>query len=187
LKGHWPKVFIIEIPEPALVLLIGSSGAGKSTFAARHFSLAEVISSDRCRAMICDDESDQSINAQTFSLLHHIARLRLAQRRLTVIDATNLHFRARRPLLRIARRNNIPAVAIVFDVSLATCLTHNQTRMQRIVAPEVLQLHASQLAAARARLEQEGYEQIYWLDESKMRDARVEKSDRRTSANTGKD
>ena len=186
MKEILAEVLTIEIPDPALILLIGSSGAGKSTFAARHFSPAEVVSSDRCRAMICDDESDQSINAQTFALLHHIARLRLAQRRLTVIDATNLHFRARRPLLRIARRNNIPAIAIVFDISLATCLTHNQTRSQRIVAPEVLQMHASQLAQARARLEREGYERIYWLDESKMRDARVEKSDRRARVNTDK-
>ena len=136
--------------------------------------------------MICDDETDQSINAQTFALLHQIARLRLAQRRLTVIDATNLHFRARRPLLRMARRNHIPAVAIVFDVSLATCLTHNLALMQRMVPPEVLQLHASQLTEARSRLERESYELIYWLDESKMRDAQVEKFDRHASANTGK-
>ena len=155
----------IKIPDPSLVLLIGSSGAGKSTFAAHHFSQTEVISSDRCRAMICDDESDQSINAQTFALLHHIARLRLAQRRLTVIDATNLQHRARRPLLRMARRFHLPIIAIVFNIPLATCLANNQLRLQRKVAPEVLQLHADQLAAAQSRLELEGYERIYWLDE----------------------
>ncbi|MBL8188496.1 MAG: AAA family ATPase [Acidobacteria bacterium] len=57
---------ILEIPVPSLVLLIGSSGAGKSTFAARHFQPTEIISSDRCRAMICDDESDQTINTEAF-------------------------------------------------------------------------------------------------------------------------
>ncbi|MDQ3011209.1 MAG: AAA family ATPase [Acidobacteriota bacterium] len=165
----------IEIPDPSLVLLIGSSGAGKSTFAARHFSPTEVVSSDRCRALICDDESDQSINAQTFALLHHIARLRLAQQRLTVIDATNLRFRARRPLLRIARRFRLPIIAIVFNIPLATCLANNQHRQQRKVAPEVLQLHAGQLTTTRARLEREGYERIYWLDEMEMLDGQIEK------------
>lgn len=159
-------MLLIEIPDPSLVLFVGSSGAGKSTFAAQQFAPTEVVSSDRCRAMICDDENDQSINAQTFALLHHIVRLRLAQQRLTVIDATNLHFRARRPLLRMARRFRLPTVAIVFDIPLATCLIHNQSRPERKVSPEALQLHAIQLAATRARLDREGYERIYWLSEA---------------------
>lgn len=131
----------IEIPDPALVLLIGSSGAGKSTFAYAHFQPTEVVSSDRCRALISDDESDQTINAEAFGLLHHIARLRIQQRKLTVIDATNLQFRARRPLLRMARANKLPIVAIVFQVSLETCLTQNQSRAERQVSQEVLELH----------------------------------------------
>ncbi|HKQ89636.1 MAG TPA: AAA family ATPase, partial [Blastocatellia bacterium] len=45
-----------------MILLVGPSGAGKSTFAARHFKQTEIISSDGCRAMVCDDESDQSYN-----------------------------------------------------------------------------------------------------------------------------
>ena len=165
----------IEIPDPSLVLLIGPSGAGKSTFAARHFAPTEVVSSDRCRAMICDDEGDQSINAQAFALLHHIARLRLAGRRLTVIDATNLHFHARRPLLRMARRQRLPVIAIVFNVSLAACLAHNQARPQRVVLPEVIRRHADEFASALARLECEGYQSVYWLDETNMSDAEIKK------------
>jgi protein phosphatase len=168
----------IEIPNPSLVLLIGSSGAGKSTFAARHFSPTEVISSDHCRAMICDDESDQGINAQAFGLLHHIARLRLREKRLTVIDATNLQFPARRPLLRMARANHLPIVAIVFNVSAATCLGHNRTRPQRFVGEEVLELHQQQLATTLARLQQEGYHQIYLLDETGIATVQVRKTRR---------
>ena len=130
--------------------------------------------------MICDDENDQSINPQTFALLHRIARLRLAQQRLTVIDATNLLYPARRPLLRMARRFRLPIIAIVFNIPLATCLAHNQHRLQRRVAPEVLQLHAGQLATTRTQLEREGpetggYDRIYWLDEMKMNEVQVEK------------
>src|SRR5215470_20280364 len=90
---------LLQIPDPSLILLIGPSGAGKSTFAARHFKQTEIISSDRCRAMVCDDESDQSVNREAFGLLHHITRARLAAGRLAVIDATNLETGARRRLL----------------------------------------------------------------------------------------
>ncbi len=159
---------ILEIPEPSLVLLIGSSGAGKSTFAARHFQPTEVISSDRCRAMICDDESDQSINAETFALLHHITRLRLQQRKLTVIDATNLEFHARQPLLRMARANRVPIVAVVFNVSPETCQLHNQLRPRRQVAEDVLALHQQQLQTTHSRLTFEGYSRIYVIEESDL-------------------
>ncbi|MBW4664165.1 MAG: hypothetical protein KME01_08200 [Chroococcus sp. CMT-3BRIN-NPC107] len=48
----------ITIPELSLVVLIGASGAGKSSFAKKHFKPTEVISSDFCRGLICDDENN---------------------------------------------------------------------------------------------------------------------------------
>ncbi|HQR35023.1 MAG TPA: AAA family ATPase [Blastocatellia bacterium] len=173
----------IEIPDPSLVLLIGSSGAGKSTFAARHFQPTEIVSSDRCRAVICDDESDQTVNSEAFGLLHHIARLRLQQRRLTVIDATNLQFRARRPLLRMARAHRIPIVAIVFQVPLEICLTHNQARSERQVSSEVLELHQQELIAALSKLDREGYCHVYRVETPDLANLVVKKlrtTDRKT-------
>jgi protein phosphatase len=170
----------IEIPDPSLVLLIGSSGAGKSTFAARHFQPTEIISSDHCRAMICDDESDQTINSEAFGLLHHVARLRLQQQRLTVVDATNLQFRARRPLLRMARAHRIPIVAIVFQVPLETCLEQNQSRPKRQVGQEVLALHQQQLNSTLSRLDREGYYQIYVVEKSDLDSLAVRKLRRAT-------
>ena len=66
--------------------------------------------------MIADDEADQSATSAAFSLLHTVARQRLARGRLTVIDATNVEPRARRPLIGLARRFDVAAVAIVFDL-----------------------------------------------------------------------
>ncbi len=43
---------LISIPELCLVVLIGSSGSGKSTFAARHFKPSEVVSSDHYREVV---------------------------------------------------------------------------------------------------------------------------------------
>src|ERR1044071_1273532 len=50
----------IEIPELALVALIGASGSGKSTLARRHFLPTEVLSSDFFRGLVSDDENDEA-------------------------------------------------------------------------------------------------------------------------------
>ncbi|MFD0784495.1 AAA family ATPase, partial [Micromonospora azadirachtae] len=81
---------VLDIPELALVALVGVSGSGKSTFARRHFLPSQVLSSDAFRAMVADDENDQSASADAFDALHYVAGKRLRAGRLTVVDATNL-------------------------------------------------------------------------------------------------
>ena len=63
----------ITVPEISLVVLIGASGSGKSTFAARHFATTEVLSSDYCRAPVADNENDQSATSDAFEVLRFIA------------------------------------------------------------------------------------------------------------------
>src|SRR5262245_53205417 len=103
------------------------------------------MSSDRCRAMISDDEGDQTINHLAFALLHHRTRGRMSMQKLTVIDATNLQFRARRPLLRMARIYRLPIVAIVFNTSLKACLEQNRMRPNRWVLENVIAKHEEEL------------------------------------------
>ena len=50
----------MNVPELSLVVLVGVTGSGKSTFARAHFKPTEVISSDFCRGLVADDENDQS-------------------------------------------------------------------------------------------------------------------------------
>ena len=125
--------------------------------------------------MICDDESDQSVNREAFGLLHHVTRLRLVRRRLTVVDATNLQYRARGPLLRMARLYQIPVFAIVFNLSLETCLSNNQSRPERFVVEEAIRQHSDELPRVIQRLECEGYQKIYLLDETSFNDVKVER------------
>jgi predicted kinase len=119
---------ILRLPSDALVMLIGPSGAGKSTFAARHFLPTEILSSDAMRAMVADDPHDQGATDAAFELLHAALTLRLARRRLTVVDATNVERWARQVPLAIARRLRRPAVAIILDLPLAVCLARNAAR-----------------------------------------------------------
>ena len=165
-----------QIPDPSLILLIGPAGAGKSTFAARHFAPTEILSSDRIRGMICDDEANQAVSGDAFAALRHLARLRLNWGCLTVIDATNLDARARRPFLRMARRLGRPVIAIVFQVSLETCLTQNRGRTARMVEETVIRRHADGLHKLLPRLAQEGYHRIYLLHEANRESILLERN-----------
>lgn len=93
----------IKIPELCLVMLVGPSGSGKSSFAAKHFLATEVLSSDWCRGLVADDENDQGATKEAFAVLHYIARTRLLGGRLTVVDATNVQMEARKPLVQLAK------------------------------------------------------------------------------------
>jgi protein phosphatase len=68
----------ITIPKLSLVVLIGPSGPGKSTFARKHFLPTELLSSDACRAMVSDEENNQAATNDAFEVLHYIAAKRLA-------------------------------------------------------------------------------------------------------------
>ena len=68
----------LGIPALSLVVLVGVSGSGKSTFARQHFGRFEVISSDFCRGLVADDENDQAATKDAFDVLGYIAGKRLA-------------------------------------------------------------------------------------------------------------
>ncbi|MEI9815179.1 MAG: ATP-binding protein [Acidobacteriota bacterium] len=151
------------IPRPAMVLLVGVSGSGKSTFARKHFRKTEVLSSDVCRALLTDDEADQSATAAAFELLHWIAEQRLKRGKLVVVDATNVQAWARATLLKVAERCGAPAVAVVFDLPLAVSEARNRARKGRVVDAEVLAKQAADLAQSREELGAEGYAAVYML------------------------
>jgi protein phosphatase len=150
----------IKIPELALVVLIGSSGSGKSTFARKHFLATEIISSDYCRGLVADDENDQSATKDAFEVLHFIASKRLAAGRLTVVDATNVQPEARKPLIELARRYHYLPVALVLDVPEGTCHERNRARPNRDFGPHVVRNQRSQLRRSLGHLQKEGFRHV---------------------------
>ena len=129
----------LAIPEPCLVVLVGVAGAGKSTFAARHFAAGEILSSDGFRARVGRSEADQGASRRAFVALHAALERRMAAGRTTVVDATNVRADARRDLVRRAARAGIPAVAIVLDLPLADCLAGDLARVGRHVGRAVIE------------------------------------------------
>ena len=160
---------VAGLPPSALVLLIGPTGAGKSTWARSRFDGAEILSSDVFREQVAGDAADQSANADAFKVLHLVAAARLRRGLRTVVDATNLTEGARRSLLRLARKAGRPAVAVAFDLALERCLAQNASRSDRRVPDEVVCRHHGQLAGALGRLAGEGYEAIHVLHDGDLR------------------
>ena len=122
----------ITVPDPSLVLLVGAAGAGKTTFAARHFSPDEVLSSDAYRALVSGDEANQKVSRVAFSILHRDLERRLLAGQFTVVDATNVDSRNRRELIRRARAAGLRVVAFVLDLSPAIVLARNATRSRQV-------------------------------------------------------
>jgi predicted kinase len=135
----------IALPDPSVVVLVGPAGAGKSTFATRHFAPEEVLSSDAFRALVAGDEADQAATRPAFAALHRALVGRLAAGRLTVVDATNVERHARRAIVARARATGVPAVAIVFDLDLDVVLARNAGRTGRVVEESVVRRHHATL------------------------------------------
>ena len=108
----------ISLPNLSLVMLVGVSGAGKSTFAARHFGPFEVVSSDTCRGIVSNDPNNQAATAPAFELLETIVGKRLEAGLLTVVDATNVKPQDRARLVKLARSHHVLSAAIVLNLPL---------------------------------------------------------------------
>lgn len=154
----------IVLPADALVMLVGPSGSGKSWWAQTHFRDTCVVSSDRCRALVADDETDQSVNPQAFRVFHEIIRQRLALGRLTVADSTALSPFARARLRETAAQAGRPVHVVAVCTPPALLLRNNRQRERR-VPEEVLERHAREFAALldAGILETEGYDAVHYL------------------------
>ncbi|HYY09509.1 MAG TPA: polynucleotide kinase-phosphatase, partial [Kineosporiaceae bacterium] len=153
----------LEVPALSLVVLVGTTGSGKSTFARRHFKATEVLSSDTFRGMVADDENDQSATKDAFDALHHVAGLRLAAGRLTVVDATNVQPHARAALVALAREHDVLPVAIVLDLPAAVAAERNAGRPDRDFGPHVLRRQHDQLRRSLKGLQREGFRTVHVL------------------------
>lgn len=159
------------IPDFALVVLIGATGSGKSTFAAKHFAPTEIVSSDECRGRVADDPNSQEASQDAFDLVQFIAEKRLKRRRLTVIDATNVRAADRRQWIETARRWHALPVAVILDVDLDTCVERNRQRPDRQFGPQVAQRMIGEIRRGLRGLEKEGFRRVIHLRGSEAIDA----------------
>jgi len=168
---HPPTTPLI-LPRRTLLVLCGPAGSGKSTFAqhiiAQHqhedFCPTMIVSSDYCRALICDDEASQQVNRDTFDLFYYIITKRMSQHRFTIADSTALQADSRRRLLELAQHHHYHKHLFIFNISRETCLQHDQQR-KRKVGEQVITYHISLLQQALIQAPGEAWDQVSFLDE----------------------
>ena len=153
----------VTVPSMGLVVLVGVSGSGKSTFARTHFKPTEVVSSDFCRGLVADDENDQSATADAFDVLHYVVGTRLRRGLLTVVDATNVQQAARASLIRLARSHDVLADAIVLDVPDSLAVERNKKRPDRDFGSHVVAGQQRDLRRSLRRMNKEGFRRVHVL------------------------
>ena len=148
-----------SIPDPALVVLVGASGSGKSHWAAERYLTREIVSSDRLRAVVGSGEHDLDASVDAFSLLDQIVAARTRRRLTTVIDTLGLDAERRLAWLALARRSGLPAVAVVFETEPAVCRTRNRSR-ERPVPAAVLDAQLRRIPDTSVELSAEGWDLV---------------------------
>jgi len=167
------EVIRISIPRNALVVLCGPAASGKSAFARAHFKETQVVSSDRCRALVSDDEENIAVSSHAFELFYFIIAKRLLLGRLAVADSTALSAEVRRRLRKIARDLDAPAHLIAFHVPFEQLVERDRAR-ERTVGEQVLRAQVEKFANAMANVPNEVYDAVWRLDERPQRDVCVE-------------
>ena len=167
-----PESDRLEIPRNTLVVLCGPAGCGKSTFAAKHFSTTQSVSSDACRALVSDDPANQAISHHAFDLMYLIIEKRLLLGRLTAADATNLQREDRKILIKIARSFDFNSAAIVFDIPLEICLARNAARARRI-PEDVLRRQYESLEATLQTIDRERFDYVFILDQQDQDNVKI--------------
>ncbi len=149
----------VPVPDPALVVLVGASGSGKSTWAAERYRAQEIVCSDQLRAVVGSGEHDLEASLDAFSLLDQIVAARAGRRLTTVVDTLGLDPARRLAWLALARRSGLPAVAVLFETEAAVCRARNRAR-ERPVPAAVLDAQLRRIRDVGEQLLAEGWDLV---------------------------
>jgi alkanesulfonate monooxygenase SsuD/methylene tetrahydromethanopterin reductase-like flavin-dependent oxidoreductase (luciferase family)/predicted kinase len=148
------------LPDPALVVLVGPAGSGKSHFAAAHYRRHEIVSSDELRSVVGSGEHDLGATDEAFDLLDRIVSGRLSRGLTTVVDTLGLDPVRRRSWQSLAHAAGLPAVAVVVDTPPEETRRRNADRAYVVPATALTQ-QLRRFKEVRGELEQEGWDLVH--------------------------
>ncbi len=150
-----------RLPARCLVVLVGPSASGKSSWAADQFPANAIVSSDGLRAMVGEGEHDLDASAAAFDVLDQVVRHRVARGLLTVVDTLGLNDEQRLAHLALARRHGVPAFAVGFDTPAKVCRSRNRKRADPVPV-RVLDGQLRRWRQVRGALGREGWDGVLW-------------------------
>ena len=163
----------IRIPELSFILLMGPTSSGKTRFAHTHFKDTEVISSDKCRALVSDDENSMEATADAFDLLHFLAAKRLKRGKLAVIDATNIRPSSRKTLIKLAKDYHFFPVLIGFNVPGSTLKQRHKGRDDRDFSPKVISNQYQDFRRSLKQIKREGIRYRFILEPDDIQNVKI--------------
>ncbi len=147
------------MPDPALVVLVGASGSGKTTWAGTHYRAQEIVSSDALRAVVGSGEHDLDASVDAFALLEQIVAARTRRGLTTVVDTLGLDAARRRPWRELAQAAGLPGVVLLFGADAATCRRRNRAR-DRPVPAAVFEGQLQKMRTVRDEIAAEGWDAV---------------------------
>lgn len=149
----------LRLPAPSLLVLIGPSSSGKSTWAAATFNPGEVVSSDALRLMVGAGEDDQAAGTAAFDLLDRVVAERMRRGLTTVVDTLGLEPANRARWLAMAHGAGIPAYAVIFETSLEVCERRNAGRPHPL-PKAAIRRQAARVATVSDEVAAEGFDGV---------------------------
>lgn len=126
--------------KPKLYIMVGLSGAGKSTIAKEIAETEEntiIVSSDAIREELTGKVEDQSKNEEVFKVFHKRIREALENNTNVIADATNITMRSRRAIIENVKGIECCKIAYLIPKPFRQCKIDNLNR-QHPVSEEVL-------------------------------------------------
>lgn len=151
------------IPDPALVVLVGVAGSGKSTWAAAHAAQGEVVSSDALREAVGSGPADLEASADAFAVLDLVVAARLRRGLRVVVDTLGLEQTRRLDYLAAARDAGVPAICVLVQTPPAECRRRN-ARRDRPVPAAILTAQQRRFREVAAAVETEGWDAVERVD-----------------------
>jgi alkanesulfonate monooxygenase SsuD/methylene tetrahydromethanopterin reductase-like flavin-dependent oxidoreductase (luciferase family)/predicted kinase len=151
------------LPDPALLVLVGASGAGKSEWASQRYRTHEIVSSDDLRAVVGSGRHDLDASEDAFRLLDQIVAARLGRGLPTVVDTLGLDVERRRGYRELAHRSGLPAVVVVVEAPAQLCRRRNRDR-DRPVPARVLDAQLRRVRQVMSEIADEGWDMVVAVD-----------------------
>ena len=146
----------VRIVAPCLVVLVGPSASGKSTWASEQFEPSQVVSSDALRGLLGEGEHDLRASTDAFEVLDSVIERRQKRGLLTVVDTLGLDPGQRARWQALAAQHGVPCYAVAFDTPAAECKARNRKRRHQVPA-KVLTQQLESFAATSL----EGFASVY--------------------------